>query len=272
MALRHLAETGTIDTIIMATDYKTNRDLFLEAIETTQLGVSIIPMATLYERSFGKIPVEHIDDQWYAALPAEHGQSVTPLYLVWRKSIDLLFGLCGTFLLLLILPLVALLIRLDSPGPIFYSQPRLGYRGRPFLIYKFRSMYIDAEQMGKALWSRKHDVRITRMGRFMRATHLDELPQVINILRGEMSLIGPRPEREEFVVELEQSVPFYRCRLMVTPGLTGWAQVKYHYGNTNRDTLVKLQHDLYYIKHQSITLDIFIMLKTVQEVLLYRGI
>ena len=127
------------------------------------------------------------------------------------------------------------------------------------------------EYPGDAKWAAKEDTRVTRVGRFLRSTHLDELPQVFNILCGDMSLIGPRPERQEFVTKLEESVPFYRCRLSVTPGLTGWAQVKYPYGSTDHDALAKLQYDLYYIKHRSITLDIFIVLKTVAEVLLRRG-
>ena len=133
-------------------------------------------------------------------------------------------------------------------------------------------MYIDAEQAGHAIWATENDMRVTRMGRFMRATHLDELPQVINILYGEMSLIGPRPERKEFVTTLETMIPLYRCRLSVKPGLTGWAQVKYRYGNTEHDALVKLQYDLYYIKHQSLILDILILFKTVIEIVSCRGV
>src|SRR5437667_6907200 len=163
---------------------------------------------------------------------------------------DITFGLCGMVVLLLILPILALLIYLDSPGPIFYSQERLGYLGKTFRIFKFRSMCVDAEANGQAVWASEDDSRVTSIGRFMRAIHLDELPQILNILRGEMSLIGPRPEREEFTIGLEKTIPFYRCRLAIKPGLTGWAQVKYHYGSTEDDALIKLQYDLYYIKHQ----------------------
>jgi len=253
----------------MATDYKAEPALFQEAIEATQFGISLVPMPVAYESIGGKIPVEHVGDQWYLALPVEIIAS--PLYLCWRKIMDLFFGFLGTLSLLLILPILALLIMLDSPGPIFYMQERLGRNGRKFFIYKFRSMCTNAEHAGKAIWTTEGDTRITRVGRFLRTTHLDELPQVFNILRGDMSLIGPRPEREAFVSELEKTVPFYRCRLKVKPGLTGWAQVKYPYGGTSAGTLVKLQYDLYYIKHQSFTLDIWIILKTVGEVLFCRG-
>lgn len=168
-------------------------------------------------------------------------------------------------------PVMALLIRLDSPGPIFYSQERLGYQGKKFRVLKFRSMCRDAECAGCAVWAAKGDRRVTRVGRILRATHLDELPQVLNILRGEMSLVGPRPEREEFVTPLEKTIPFYRCRLSVKPGLTGWAQVKYPYTSSDYKMLIKLQYDLYYIKHQSFVLDICIILQTVREMLLCHG-
>jgi lipopolysaccharide/colanic/teichoic acid biosynthesis glycosyltransferase len=220
--------------------------------------------------------MQHDLESKEALIPEEGeygGECTVPLsYCCWSKVVDIIFGLCGIVVLLLILPVMALLIRLDSPGPIFYKQERLGYQGRIFRIYKFRSMYTDAEQGGYARWATKHDKRVTRLGRFIRATHLDELPQVVNILRGEMSLIGPRPERQEFVTELEKVIPLYWCRLGVKPGLTGLAQVNYPYANTERDALVKLHYDLYYIKHRSLALDVFILLRTVGEIFFCRGI
>lgn len=267
--LRHLVQQGQVDTIIMAIDYRANPSLFQEAIELAQFGVSVVPMMTAYERTSGKIPVEHVGDQWHVAFPSE--VSISPLYLVWRKTLDIIFAVLGMLVLLLLFPVLAPCIYLDSPGPIFYQQERMGRNGRKFIIYKFRSMHTDSEFTGRAQWASEGDTRITRIGRFMRATHMDESPQVWNILRGEMSLIGPRPERQEFVATLEKSIPFYRCRMSVKPGLTGWAQVKYGYGNSNQDALEKLQYDLYYIKHQSFMLDIFIILRTIVEVFLRRG-
>ncbi len=198
--------------------------------------------------------------------------TISFLYLCWHTILNIAFGIGGLLVLLVLLPIIALLICLDSPGPIFYTQERLGYQGRLFSIHKFRSMHINAESTGHAIWAIENDIRVTRMGRFMRATHLDELPQVINILRGEMSLIGPRPERKEFVTTLETMIPLYRCRLSVKPGLTGWAQVQYRYGNSEHDALVKLHYDLYYIKHRSLILDILILFKTVIEVMSCRGV
>lgn len=268
-ALRVLIKSNLIDTIIVAFDIVVNPSLYQEIIAAAQLGVAVLPMAVVYERLTGKIPVQHLGDQWYGVLPLE--RTLTPLYLSWRKFIDVSLGLLGALALLLLLPVLALLIYLDSPGPIFYSQERVGLWGKPFRIFKFRSMRLDAEGEGSARYALANDARVTRVGRFIRATHLDELPQVFNILRGDMSIIGPRPERRMFVEELEQSIPLYRFRLSVKPGLTGWAQVKYSYASSTEDALYKLQYDLYYIKHRSLTLDIFILLKTVGEVLLSRG-
>lgn len=267
--LRHLVQRGMIDMVITATDYAATPALLQTALESVQLGVTVKPLALLYEEVCKKVPVEHIGEQWYVALPVERVQSL--FYLCWRKVLDMIFGLIGLLVLLLLLPVLATLIYLDSPGPIFYQQERVGYRGKKFAIIKFRSMRTDAEQAGQAVWAAQSDVRVTKIGRFMRSTHLDELPQVVNILRGEMSLLGPRPERRAFAEQLEETLPFYRCRLSVVPGLTGWAQVQYPYGSSTNDALEKLQYDLYYIKHQSFLLDMLILLKTVLEVVHCNG-
>lgn len=198
-------------------------------------------------------------------------QTVSSFYLVLRGTIDILFGLLGSLILLGLFPVIALLLVLDSPGPIFYRQERVGYQGKPFRIFKFRTMHVNAEASGQAIWAAEQDTRVTRVGRFMRAVHLDELPQVFNILRGEMSLIGPRPERAAFTRELEEQLPFYLSRLTVKPGLTGWAQVNYHYAGNIEDYRIKLQYDLYYIDHQSLRLDLLILLRTVKEIVMRRG-
>ncbi|HZO74206.1 MAG TPA: sugar transferase [Ktedonobacteraceae bacterium] len=192
-------------------------------------------------------------------------------YRCWSSCLDFTFVLLGLLILLLLLPLLAIVIRLDSPGPIFYWQPRKGYRGQIFSIYKFRTMFADSGPEGQEVWASINDTRITRVGRFLRVTHLDELPQVINIVRGEMSLIGPRPEQPMLVSHLEQCIPRYSCRMHVKPGLTGWAQVNYHYGGSDLDTRQKLHYDLYYIEHRSIKLDITIVLKTIIEMVRCRG-
>ena len=192
-------------------------------------------------------------------------------YRCWHTAMDIVLGLCGSFLLLLFLPMLATVIYLDSPGPIFYSQKRLGYQGRLFRMYKLRSMHPDASRLGHITWATKRDPRITRIGRFLRATHMDELPQVWNILLGDISLIGPRPELPTFASKLEKIIPEYNRRFSIKPGLTGWAQVKHHYGDTEQDEQIKLKHDLYYIDHRSLKLDIVILLKTVAEVVMGHG-
>ncbi|MGZ3624105.1 MAG: sugar transferase [Ktedonobacteraceae bacterium] len=212
--------------------------------------------------------LDSVDKQWEMELQSRERVSLS--YLCFHKILDLSFAICGTFLLLLLLPFLALLIHLDSPGPVFYYQERLGYRGKKFSLIKFRSMRTDAEAAGYAIWATENDPRVTRIGRLMRSIHLDELPQVLNILRGEMSLIGPRPEREEFVVQLEKAFPGYGHRLDIQPGLTGWAQVKYRYARSQADAFIKLQYDLYYITHRSIRLDIVIIFKTVEKVVFHH--
>jgi lipopolysaccharide/colanic/teichoic acid biosynthesis glycosyltransferase len=202
------------------------------------------------------------------AWPGE-GQ-ISWMYRCWCLGSNLLFGVCGLVCLVILLPVLALCIYLESPGPIFYTQERLGRHRQPFRIYKFRSMCVNAEPDGKPVWSARDDDRVTRIGRFLRRTHLDELPQVLNILQGDMLLIGPRPEREVFAATLEQRCPLYRHRLVVRPGLTGWAQVQYGYGEQSSE-LQKLAYDLEYIQHRSIRFDLLILLKTVAEVLTLRG-
>jgi len=233
-------------------------------------------LPNLQERSSGTLEIvrgevsedytrRELDQQW-SLEPRS-----TLLYSCWNVALDLLFGLLGAAVMLLTLPVLSLLIYLDSPGPIFYSQERLGFRGKPFRIYKFRSMRPDAESGGQAIWASKRDSRVTRVGRVLRGTHMDELPQVFNILRGEMSLIGPRPEREVFARAMEEIDPSYHCRLAVKPGLTGWAQVMIGYGEGDHSELQKMRYDLDYIEHRSCSLDLAIIFKTLVEVFRFHG-
>jgi lipopolysaccharide/colanic/teichoic acid biosynthesis glycosyltransferase len=164
-----------------------------------------------------------------------------------------------------------LAVKIDSPGPMLYRQQRVGQFGRPFTLFKFRSMAADAEAGGDPLWAQRHDPRVTRVGRFIRGTRIDELPQLVNVLRGEMSLVGPRPERPHFVEQLDRAIPFYRQRAYVKPGVTGWAQINFPYGASVEDAREKLSYDLYYVKHRSVLLDAFILLATIRVVLLREG-
>jgi exopolysaccharide biosynthesis polyprenyl glycosylphosphotransferase len=193
------------------------------------------------------------------------------LKLGFKRLADLTLSALGLILILPVMFLVALSIRIDTAGPIFYRQIRLGRGGKPFSIIKFRSMLMNAEQDGKPRWATRRDKRITRVGAFLRRTHLDELPQLLNVLRGDMSLVGPRPERPEFIEQLQQKIPFYRTRLMIKSGVTGWAQINYDYGNTVEDAKIKLQYDFYYLRHWSMRLDVYILFQTFWKVFKFNG-
>jgi exopolysaccharide biosynthesis polyprenyl glycosylphosphotransferase len=177
----------------------------------------------------------------------------------------------GLLLTLPFFPLIALAITIDSPGPVFFRQLRVGNREKPFMLYKFRTMRQDAEEQTGATWATKNDPRVTKLGRFFRNSRIDEIPQLINVLRGDMSFIGPRPERPEFVEKLNQIIPYYSKRHFIKPGLTGWAQVRYSYGSSVEDAIEKLRYDLYYIKNLSPFLDTLIFLETIKVVLFGRG-
>ncbi len=192
-------------------------------------------------------------------------------YKIGKRLLDLICGLIIGIIFVIVLPFVAIAIKLDSPGAIFYKQERVGLDGCEFTIYKLRSMVQNAEQNGRAQWAVKGDARITKVGQFIRKTRLDELPQVINILKGEMSIVGPRPERRQFIEQLELQIPAYASRLSVKPGLTGWAQVNYGYGSTIEDARIKLKYDLEYIENRSLWLEIEILLRTFAVVFKMQG-
>ncbi|HEY5670298.1 MAG TPA: sugar transferase, partial [Anaerolineales bacterium] len=192
-------------------------------------------------------------------------------YEMVKRIIDIIGGLVGVLLLILIMPFVAVAIWLDDGLPIFYTQSRTGKGSLLFDMIKLRTMRRDAEAAGVPQWAREDDARATRVGRLLRKSHLDELPQFINVLRGEMSLVGPRSERPELMGVFQQSVPFYRARLLVKPGITGWAQVNFGYASDIEETTIKLEYDLYYIKHRGLLLDLIIMLRTPATVFGFRG-
>ena len=193
-----------------------------------------------------------------------------PLYRVFHRFFDFISAIIGLLIFTLFVPIIFIINLFVNKGPLFYSQMRVGRNGIPFKIFKLRSMIVNAEKHG-AVWAQKNDIRITKFGKFLRKTRLDEFPQFYNILKGEMSVIGPRPERPVFVDQLSEEISFYATRHMIKPGLTGWAQVKTPYGATVDDSLLKLQYDLYYIKHRSIFLDFNIIMKTLSTVLHFRG-
>jgi exopolysaccharide biosynthesis polyprenyl glycosylphosphotransferase len=204
-------------------------------------------------------------------LKASPGKQLAVLNQVGKRLLDIVCGSIIAAIFAIVFPFVAIAIKLDSPGSILYKQSRVGLNGKEFTIYKLRSMVQNAEREGRAQWAVKGDARITKVGNFIRKTRLDELPQALNILRGEMSIVGPRPERQQFIEKLERQIPNYISRLAVKPGLTGWAQVNYGYGSTVEDARIKHSHDLYYLQHQSLRLDCQILLRTFGVVFKMQG-
>ena len=233
-------------------------------------GVLFDHLASVYEEYTGKIALENLRPSW---LVFSTGFRKTRLWLITKRACDLVAAVCGLALSSPLAAITALLVKLDSPGdPVFYHQERVGLNGATFIIHKFRTMRSDAEARSGPVWSAgDSDPRITRVGHFLRKTRLDEVPQLWNVLRGDMSLIGPRPERPQFVEQLTQQIPFYGQRHVVKPGVTGWAQVRYTYGASVEDAIEKMQYDLYYVKHLSLRFDLLIALETIKIVVLRRG-
>lgn len=230
--------------------------------------VRLLSETEFSEQRLGRIDLARLPADWLATVPAAwEGRAVAAL----RRGFDLVAGLALLLLTLPVLLVTMLAIRLDSPGPIFYRQERVGRGGRTFSLLKFRSMVVDAEAGGAPRWATQHDPRVTRVGRFLRLTRIDEIPQVLNVLRGDMAFVGPRPERPAFVEQLAQVIPHYNDRALVKPGITGWAQVNYPYGASVEDARMKLAYDLYYIRRRSLFLDLLILVATVRVVLLQEG-
>lgn len=230
--------------------------------------VTLVDRAALEETTTGRVPLEYVSQTWFLEHLREHEKT---WYEGFKRLIDIVLAIPFGILTLLCYPFVALAIKLSSPGSILYTQTRVGKMGKPFQIWKFRTMRQDAEVGGKPQWAKENDPRVTNVGKFLRTSRIDELPQIWNVLKGDMSLIGPRPERPEFVEELTRQMPYYALRHLTRPGLTGWAQVKFRYAGTLEDNLQKLQYDLYYIKHRSLLLDLAILLRTIGIVLRRQG-
>jgi exopolysaccharide biosynthesis polyprenyl glycosylphosphotransferase len=231
-------------------------------------GVRVTDVSSFYEQLTGRIPVEGLSDP---GLMQDGAASSSPGARAVRRALDVLLASIGLLLALPVCALVALAIKLDSRGPVLYRQQRVGRNGRVFTLAKFRSMRIDAEAGSGPVWAREDDPRITRVGRWLRGLRLDELPQLWSVIRNDMSLVGPRPERPYFVDDLNRRIPHFAERHMVKPGVTGWAQINHSYGNSLDDAFIKLQYDLYYVKHRSLALDVAILLRTVKVVVLQQG-
>lgn len=259
-----------ISDLIFAISGEVNADLFRNILNSEEQGIEVTSLPVAYEELFGRVPIFLLQSDWILRSFFDFLHT-TSFYETAKRLVDILGSLIGGLALLVLFPLISLIIVLDSGFPILYHQPRVGKNGAPYKIFKFRTMVRDAEK-GGARTATENDMRITRAGKWLRKSHMDELPQVINILRGEMSLVGPRSEQIELVNKFQEELPFYRARLFVRPGLTGWAQINQRYATTVEDTGVKLEHDLYYIKHRNMMLDLTIMIRTVGAVIGFKGL
>ena len=263
-----IVEKKQVNRVIVSLPDRRGRMPVDDLLQLRLQGVRIEDAHTLYESVTGRIPLDQLDPSW---LIFSNGFNKFRWQLLVKRCIDLVFA---TALLVISLPfmaVIAVLIKWDSAGPVFFKQERIGQNGTKFTLLKFRTMRQDAEKNGVPQWAAKDDVRITRAGAILRKFRVDELPQAFNILRGDMSFVGPRPERPYFVDQLEQSLPYYRERHLVKPGLTGWAQIRFHYAGTEREAREKMEYDLFYVKNFSLSFDLAIVFETVKIVLLGRG-
>jgi sugar transferase (PEP-CTERM system associated) len=256
-----------VDRVIVAIEEPRGFMPLHELLDLRYKGVFIDDANALIERLEGKLPLEGLTP---SKLIFTDGFKISDTKMLIRRLVSFAVSLTGLLICLPFIPFIMLAVRLSSPGPIFFRQERVGRNGRPFMVIKFRTMRADAEA-GGAVWAKANDTRVTSIGKFMRKSRLDEIPQLWNVLRGDMSFVGPRPERPQFVEWLAREIPFYELRHMVRPGITGWAQVRYHYGASLEEARRKLEYDLYYVKRLSLGLDLLIMFETVKTIMLGRG-
>ena len=269
---RSLIETaeqlGTDEIVVALTERRAGSMPLRQLLDCKLRGIKVCDLSTHFEKHLGQIRVDYVNAGW---LIFSDGFNQGALRSIVKRFCDLLFSLILIAIFAPVMLLTALLIKLDSRGPIFYKQERVGQHGSTFMVAKFRSMRTDAEKDGTPRWASAHDDRITRVGRIIRRVRIDEFPQLFNVLRGEMSLVGPRPERPFFVEQLTEQIPYFAVRHSVKPGVTGWAQVRYAYGATVEDAQNKLQYDLYYVKNNSLFLDLLVLFETIGVVLTGKG-
>lgn len=268
--LLEIIETEAVTEIIVAISGAIKGETFQAILDAQDAGVEVVPMPTVYEELLGRVPVHHLQSDWLIRSFVDEAR-VSGFFELAKRLIDILIAIIGLVVCLVLAPLAALIILLDSGSPILYKQVRSGKSNKSYFIYKFRTMYQNAEIDGKARVAEENDSRVTRTGVFLRRTHIDELPQFWNVLRGDMSVVGPRAERPELIAKYLKEIPFYRARLLVKPGITGWAQINYGYSATTAETMVKLEYDLYYIKHRNMLTDMLILFRTFTQVLTFRG-
>lgn len=268
--LLDIISTELITDVVFAISGEMHGRTFQALIDAREMGVDVTSMPVIYEELMARVPIFHLDADWLLRSFLDQTRT-DDFYELSKRLMDLLGGLIGFMGMAILCPFISLAILVESGRPIFYRQTRLGKGGMPYDIIKFRTMIQDSEKDGRPQFASEHDTRVTRVGKLLRKSHLDEVPQFINVLRGQMSLVGPRSERPGFVDQLEKKIPFYRARLLVKPGITGWAQVNYGYAGSFDETATKLEYDLYYIKHRNLVMDLVILLRTFGTVVGLRG-
>lgn len=261
------AQQRNVRTIVTTLDPNERPELASQLLDAIRNKMEVFSFQTFYEKITGKIPVMSIDQTWFLDNLSE---STKRVYDIVSRVADIVLAVISLLITLPFVPFIWVIIKIDDNGSSFFMQHRMGRGGKQFMAIKFRSMKMNAEAAGPQ-WAQKNDPRVTHVGRFMRKTRIDEIPQLINVLKGDMSFVGPRPERPEFVEQLKENIPFYNERHIVKPGLTGWAQINFPYGASQKDALEKLQYDLYYIKNRSLILDLSILLKTIRIILSGSG-
>jgi exopolysaccharide biosynthesis polyprenyl glycosylphosphotransferase len=270
-SLLDVTREEAVSDIIVAIPGQMHGGMFQALLDAQEQGIEITRMPVAYEEILGRVPIEHLDADWLLRSFVDEIR-VSSLYRMVTRALDIVGALIGLAIFVLLLPWIALAVFVESGRPILFRQSRLGRGGKTFDVLKVRTMRHDAEADGEAHWAAEQDPRATLVGRILRRAHLDEFPQFFNVLKGEMSLVGPRPERPELVQYLEKEIAFYRARLLVKPGLTGWAQVNYGKGASMQGSAEKLEYDLYYIKHRGVLLDIWIVLRTIGSVIGFQGV
>lgn len=267
--LMRIVQENHVHTVVVGVTMNRAAEVFRRLVEAKFSGVDVYEMSAFCEKYFGTIPVLYTTNMWLGFADIS-GVKKNIYNTKLKRIMDKTLALAGLICTLPLTLLVAILIKLESEGPVFYKQTRVGWDEKPFELYKFRSMRVDAEKDG-AVWAQENDPRVTRVGKIIRLLRIDELPQLWNVLADTMSFVGPRPERPEFVATLKKEIPYYTLRHSVKPGITGWAQVNYPYGATVKDALAKLEYDLYYIKNMSPLSDLVILVRTVKTVLFGKG-
>lgn len=267
-SLLEFARRERVTEVVVAVDDRRHHLRIAELLECKMSGIRVIDLLGFLERESGRVKVDLLNPSW---LIFSEGFSAVRKTQIWFRALDLVGATILSIAMLPVILLAALAIVIEDGPPVLYRQRRVGLLGREFTLYKLRSMRRDAESAGNAVWAQKGDARVTRVGKWLRKTRLDELPQLFNVLAGSMSFVGPRPERPEFVAELTRKIPYYGERHYVKPGLTGWAQLRYPYGASEKDALAKLEFDLYYVKNRSLIFNLIIVLQTVEVVLWQKG-